>query len=86
MNKIDWTKFDQYHSTYKEKQFIKNIGTYSISARVKAKTKRQLLKHYILAAKNRDNWGNVDQAECIEYAEKLLTESNLNNSFLIRRK
>ena len=86
MDKIDWTKFDQYHSTYKEKQFIKNIGTYSISNRVKEKTKHQLLKHYILAAKNRDNWDNVDQAECIDYAEKLLAESNSNSAFLIRRK
>ena len=79
-------QFDIYHSTYNEKKFIKNLGSHSISARVKEKTKQQLLKHYILASKKRDNWGDVDQAECIEYAKKLLNESNSNNAFLIRRK
>ena len=58
--------------THNEINFIKNIGTgkfSSLSARVKEKTRLELLQKYRYAADNRDEWGSVNYEEAIRFAE-----------------
>lgn len=58
-------------TTKNEINFIKGLGMgtwASDSAKVRSKSRLELLKSYYLAAKNRDSWEGVDKHEVLGFA------------------
>lgn len=62
-NGSDW-------GTFSEINFIKGLGTFSMNG--KNFPKKALLEGYLAGSQVRGNWGKIDKATVIEFAEKEL--------------
>lgn len=62
---------NSFHSNVREKKFIDGLGGWAGIT----KTRRELLRGYIIALDKRVNWGNLEKKEIVKYANKRLFES-----------
>ena len=63
-------------ATQQELTFLKNLGTYREGHEI-TPMRLKLLANYVKAARERVDWGNVNGAKVIQFAEDQLAEERL---------
>lgn len=66
------------YTTENEMKFLSALGTgeYSESAKVKETPRREMLKKYLKAARNRKEWGNVDSGIVMAAVEGMIASTH----------
>lgn len=62
------------YSADREIEFIDGLGTFGVAEKNgdNSKTRKQLLRNYLVAAKKRTDWGSIDSFVVMDYVRKEL--------------